>query len=427
MLLWPSFLPAPRPMSLDAKITAYIAQIQNQTCLDSKDTILATLMQFHDDVKECHNDERRVRLVDKIIATADQLLDDHAPAEGAPAAPAVDSQHETCAETYAHDEGEHSAWVAEPVSNLSFSDVVGADDAIEVIREAIIVPLAFPRLFERAEATPWRGALLYGPPGTGKSLLARTAASEAGVAFLNACCADLTSKFVGGSEKLVRSLFARARELAPSLVFLDEVDSIASTRESDKSVADQRLTNQLLVELDRNGRFERPVFTLAATNLPWALDGAVMRRLAKKIYVQLPNAQHRRVILQKLLPVSMAVSETELQLLADGSAGFSGSDLLSFCNDLKMQPLRMLLRATSFDVRRGEDGATCTGVHARLPGEQAGADDEHDALAGVIARYGEELVAIPRVPFDLVIRRLQDFQRHVKAPDVARYDAFQGA
>lgn len=424
-------------MSLDAKITAYIETIHNKTCPDSKDAMLETLMQFHDDVKTCHSDDRRVRLVEKIIATADQLLDDHAapaapnahtPAADAPAADApAGARHETCAETYAHDEGEHPTWTAEPVPKLSFADVVGADDAVEVIREAIIMPLAFPRLFERAEATPWRGALLYGPPGTGKSLLARTAASEAGVAFLNACCADLTSKFVGGSEKLVRSLFARARELAPSLVFLDEVDSIASTRESDKSVADQRLTNQLLVELDRNGRAARPVFTLAATNLPWALDSAVMRRLAKKVYVQLPNAQHRRAILEKALPASLGTSETELQLLADSSSGFSGSDLVSFCNDLKMQPLRMLLRATSFDVRRGEDGQTCTAVHARLPGEQAGAEDEHDALAGVIGRYGEELVAIPRVPFEQVMRGLQDFRRHVKVADVTRYEAFQAA
>ena len=87
----------------------------------------------------------------------------------------------------------------------------------------------------------------------------------------------------------------------------------------------------------------------------------------------------------------------------------------------------MLLRATSFEVRRGEDGVTCTAVHARLQGEQAGADDEQDALAGVIARYGEELVAIPRVPFEQIMRSLQDFRRHVKTPDVARYEVFQAA
>ena len=142
---------------------------------------------------------------------------------------------------------------------------------------------------------------------------------------------------------------------------------------------------------------------------------------------QLPNAQHRREILEKALPASLATSETELQLLADSSAGFSGSDLVSFCNDLKMQPLRILLRATSFEVRRSEDGTTCTAVHARLPGEQACKDDEHDALAGVINRYGEELVVIPRVPFEQVMRSLQDFRRHVKTPDVARYEVFQAA
>ena len=417
-------------MGLDDRVASYIASINTKACPDSKDTMLQNLMHFHDEVKELQYDEQRVRLGAMIIRAADALLEDtedpSAADATATATPPTDNPpvDQTCEETYANEDADTSAWAVEQVPKLSFDDVVGAEDAVEVIREAIIMPLMYPSLFQRAQATPWRGALLYGPPGTGKSLLARTAASEAGVAFFNACCADLTSKFVGGSEKLVRSLFQRARDVAPSIVFLDEIDSIASTRETDKSVADQRLTNQLLVEIDRNGMAERPVFTLAATNLPWVIDAAVMRRLAKKIYVKLPAEQHRKLMLQKTLPEGMGISETHLQLLADSCTGFSGSDLVSYANDLKMQPLRSLMKAASFRVCRGDDQAVRE-VHARLPGEAGEASDEPGTLQGVIEKYTEDKIVIPKIAFEQAMTSLQEFKKHVKTGDVAKYERFQ--
>ena len=180
---------------------------------------------------------------------------------------------------------EASAWEILNTTETTFSDIVGAADAVQAIREAMVFPFRFPALYSRMRLHAWRTILLFGPPGTGKSLLARAAATEIDAVFFNVSCADVTSKWVGGSEKLIKTLFADACVRSPAVIFFDEIDSIARVRKSDTNVADQRLTNQLLLELDRVQHSGVPVSVLAATNLPWEIDSAALRRFAPLLYL----------------------------------------------------------------------------------------------------------------------------------------------
>lgn len=180
---------------------------------------------------------------------------------------------------------EASAWEILNTTETTFADIVGAADAVQAIREAMVFPFRFPALYSRMRLHAWRTILLFGPPGTGKSLLARAAATEIDAVFFNVSCADVTSKWVGGSEKLIKTLFADACARSPAVIFFDEIDSIARVRKSDTNVADQRLTNQLLLELDRVQHSGVPVSVLAATNLPWEIDSAALRRFVPLLYL----------------------------------------------------------------------------------------------------------------------------------------------
>lgn len=404
-------------------IIKYIASIKNNQCEDDKDEKLRKLMQYVEEFQKNKKSDYDMKIIDMLIQAAECVLNEKTSSHD-DSPPTKQSDEETCHETYAADETEQHAWVIEEVPHLTFDDIIGAEDAIQVIKEAIILPLLYPSLFERAQAIPWRGALLYGPPGTGKSLLARTAASEANVAFFNASCADLTSKFVGGSEKLVRSLFQRAREIAPALIFFDEIDSIAGARESEKSTADQRLTNQLLLEIDRNSACDRPIFTLAATNLPWAIDSAVMRRLSKKIYIPLPTTDKRQKMLQKMMPKSANLSSEQFKLLADRCVSFSGSDLQSFCNDLKMEPLRQLMTATRFEIQMDENEEFCMQAHPKLENSVWCERDQIIDLNGVIQHHGEDVVCIPNISFEKIMTILEEFKKHVKTQNIHKYEQF---
>tara|TARA_B100000405_G_scaffold189452_1_gene132710 strand:+ start:4492 stop:5364 length:873 start_codon:yes stop_codon:yes gene_type:complete len=258
---------------------AYLSSVTSGVCTDSKDVKIRHLVLLQERLVENDTEHAHTSLNNSLLTALENIIDgvDTSAPRTDPLTPVAEEQGEI---VYNSEAPDSASWAVETVTDVFFKDVVGADDGIQVIREAIILPTKFPLIFERAKANPWKGALLYGPPGTGKSLLARAAACEAGIPFFNTSCADLTSKWVGGSEKLVRGLFESARQSAPSIVFLDEIDSVASSREGEKSIADQRLTNQLLVEIDGNANKKRSVFVLAATNLPWNLVIINLTKLA---------------------------------------------------------------------------------------------------------------------------------------------------
>ncbi|XP_030011256.1 spastin [Sphaeramia orbicularis] len=228
-------------------------------------------------------------------------------------------------------------------ASVSFTDIAGQKLAKQALQEIVILPALRPELFTGLRA-PARGLLLFGPPGNGKTMLAKAVAAESKATFFNISAASLTSKYVGEGEKLVRALFAVARELQPSVIFIDEVDSLLCERREGEHEASRRLKTEFLIEFDgvQSGGDDR-VLVMGATNRPQELDEAVLRRFAKRVYVALPDEETRFILLKNLLGKhSNPLSKNELSQLAKSTAGYSGSDLTSLAKDAALGPIREL-------------------------------------------------------------------------------------
>ncbi|KAL1414176.1 hypothetical protein MTO96_007657 [Rhipicephalus appendiculatus] len=224
-----------------------------------------------------------------------------------------------------------------------FSDIAGQEVAKQALSEMVILPTDRPELFTGLRAPP-KGLLLFGPPGNGKTMLAKAVAHESHSTFLNISAASLTSKYVGEGEKLVRALFAVARELQPSIIFIDEVDSLLSERKDNEHEATRRLKTEFLVEFDglHTGSEER-ILVMGATNRPQELDDAALRRFTKRVYVTLPDENTRLVLLEKLLrKQNSPLSLDKLKYLARVTSGYSGSDLTALAKDAALGPIREL-------------------------------------------------------------------------------------
>ncbi|KAL1281846.1 hypothetical protein QQF64_000649 [Cirrhinus molitorella] len=226
---------------------------------------------------------------------------------------------------------------------VRFDDIAGQDLAKQALQEIVILPALRPELFTGLR-TPARGLLLFGPPGNGKTMLAKAVAMESNATFFNISAASLTSKYVGEGEKLVRALFAVARELQPSVIFIDEIDSLLCERREGEHDASRRLKTEFLIEFDgvQSGGDDR-VLVMGATNRPQELDEAVLRRFAKRIYVALPTEETRLKLLKNLLSKhKTTLSQKELSQLARMTEGYSGSDLTSLAKDAALGPIREL-------------------------------------------------------------------------------------
>ncbi|KAF4528140.1 hypothetical protein B566_EDAN011156 [Ephemera danica] len=226
---------------------------------------------------------------------------------------------------------------------VEWDDIAGQEIAKQALQEMVILPSLRPELFTGLR-TPSRGLLLFGPPGNGKTLLARAVANECSATFFSISAASLTSKYVGEGEKLVRALFAVARELQPSIIFIDEVDSLLSERREGEHEASRRLKTEFLVEFDGlPSQPEERVLVMAATNRPQELDEAALRRFSKRIYVNLPDQGTRIVLLRRLLSKHCSpLSEKELTRLSVATEGYSGSDLTALAKDAALGPIREL-------------------------------------------------------------------------------------
>lgn len=209
---------------------------------------------------------------------------------------------------------------------------------------------------------PWNGILLYGPPGTGKTLLAKAVASQCDTTFFNITSSSIVSKYRGDSEKIIRVLFDLARYHAPSTIFIDEIDSIMGHRggsafPENNSVngmseheGSRRMKTEMLIQMDgllsrRNGTSSN-IFLIAASNLPWDLDVALLRRLEKRIFVPLPGYEDRVKMISKKLKESNVKQEIEhgvIESCAAQTEGFSGADLDTYVKEVLMKPVRRIL------------------------------------------------------------------------------------
>ncbi|KAI1285281.1 Vacuolar protein sorting-associated protein 4B [Halotydeus destructor] len=238
--------------------------------------------------------------------------------------------------------------------NVKWSDVAGLEGAKEALKEAVILPIKFPHLFT-GRRKPWRGILLFGPPGTGKSYLAKAVATEANNStFFSVSSSNLVSKWLGESEKLVKNLFDMAREHKPSIIFIDEIDSLCSSRSDNESESARRIKTEFLVQMQGVGNDMDGILVLGATNIPWVLDAAIRRRFEKRIYISLPEENARLDIFKiHIGDTPHTLSERDLKDLAKRCEGFSGADIGILVRDAIMQPVRKVQSATHFKKVRG--------------------------------------------------------------------------
>uniref|UniRef100_A0A1A9UU52 vesicle-fusing ATPase n=1 Tax=Glossina austeni TaxID=7395 RepID=A0A1A9UU52_GLOAU len=232
---------------------------------------------------------------------------------------------------------------------VKWSDVAGLDAAKEALKEAVILPIKFPHLFT-GKRIPWKGILLFGPPGTGKSYLAKAVATEANNStFFSVSSSDLMSKWLGESEKLVKNLFELARQHKPSIIFIDEIDSMCSTRSDNENDSVRRIKTEFLVQMQGVGNDTDGILVLGATNIPWVLDSAIRRRFEKRIYIPLPEA-HARLVMFKihLGNTTHTLTEQDLKVLAGKTDGYSGADISIVVRDALMEPVRKVQTATHF-------------------------------------------------------------------------------
>ncbi|KAF5937634.1 hypothetical protein HYC85_025140 [Camellia sinensis] len=254
--------------------------------------------------------------------------------------------------------------------NVKWNDVAGLESAKQALQEAVILPVKFPQFFV-GKRRPWRAFLLYGPPGTGKSYLAKAVATEADSTFFseNGYGVYLHQNgewvflhqtwFRSGwveSEKLVSNLFQMARESAPSIIFIDEIDSLCGQRgEGNESEASRRIKTELLVQMQGVGHNDDKVLVLAATNTPYALDQArglrkaIRRRFDKRIYIPLPDAKARQHMFKVHLgDTPHNLTESDFENLGRRTEGFSGSDIAVCVKDVLFEPVRKTQDAMFF-------------------------------------------------------------------------------
>ncbi|CAI9092334.1 OLC1v1027537C2 [Oldenlandia corymbosa var. corymbosa] len=228
---------------------------------------------------------------------------------------------------------------------VTFADIGALDEIKESLQELVMLPLRRPDLFQGGLLKPCRGILLFGPPGTGKTMLAKAIANEAGASFINVSMSTITSKWFGEDEKNVRALFTLAAKVSPTIIFVDEVDSMLGQRTRvGEHEAMRKIKNEFMSHWD--GLLTKPgerILVLAATNRPFDLDEAIIRRFERRIMVGLPSVENREMILRTLLSKEK-VEDLDFKELATMTEGFSGSDLKNLCVTAAYRPVRELIQ-----------------------------------------------------------------------------------
>ncbi|CAM0909147.1 unnamed protein product [Alopecurus aequalis] len=234
--------------------------------------------------------------------------------------------------------------IHEDPGNISFSAVGGLSDQIRELREAIELPIMNPEIFVRVGIKPPKGVLLYGPPGTGKTLLARALASSIGVKFMKIVSSAIVDKYVGEGARIIKKIFAYARDHQPCIIFMDEIDAIGGRRFREGGSGDREIQRTLIELLNQLDGFDElgKVTVIMATNRPDVLDPALLRpgHLDRKIKIPLPNEQARLEIL-KIHAAGMAKhGEIDYEAAAKLAEGFNAADMRNVCTEAGMAAMR---------------------------------------------------------------------------------------
>lgn len=260
--------------------------------------------------------------------------------------------------------------------SITYEDVAGLDEQVESVREAIELPLVKPELFEKVGIVPPKGVLLVGPPGCGKTLLAKAVANHTDATFIRMVGSELAQKYIGEGGRMVRELFSLAKEKAPSVIFLDEIDAIGAKRLDGSTSGDrevQRTLMQLLAELDGFDALQ-DVKIIAATNRPDILDDALLRpgRFDRVIEIPIPDDASRKAILEVHLS-SMNTKKIAIGRVVERTKGYSGAELKATCVEAGMIAIRdgrsvvsqsdMMLAVSRLDKKRTQ-GSNSTSPEA---------------------------------------------------------------
>ncbi|MGC8568983.1 MAG: CDC48 family AAA ATPase [Nitrososphaeria archaeon] len=239
------------------------------------------------------------------------------------------------------------------VPHVTYEDIGGLKEEIQKIREMVELPLRHPELFERLGIEPPKGVLLYGPPGTGKTLLAKAVANETNATFIHISGPEIMSKFYGESEARLREKFQEAKEKAPSIIFIDEIDAIAPKRDEVTGEVERRVVSQLLTLMD--GLEARgKVIVIGATNRPNAIDPALRRpgRFDREIELKVPDKQGRLEILQIHTRNMPLAEDVDLEKIAAQTHGFVGADLEYLAKEAAMKALKRVLPKINLEEER---------------------------------------------------------------------------
>lgn len=226
---------------------------------------------------------------------------------------------------------------------VTWDDIAGLEFAKTTIKEIVVWPMLRPDIFTGLRGPP-KGILLFGPPGTGKTLIGKCIACQSGATFFSISASSLTSKWVGEGEKMVRALFAIARCHQPAVIFIDEIDSLLSQRTDGEHDSSRRIKTEFLVQLDGAATAaEDRILVVGATNRPQEIDEAARRRLAKRLYIPLPEAAARLQIVTNLMTREKnQLREQELEGVVRATEGFSGADMTQLCREAALGPIRSI-------------------------------------------------------------------------------------